>query len=861
MKKIYLTILMLVLVTNIINAQLASEPQDGSDMPPLFKCTEDAKICSDGSAVQRDPANNCEFKPCPIVACTEIYQPVCGQPPMPECPPGAYCKMVMPPPKTYSNMCELENAGAEFLYNGVCKTLNSCDDSDGGKNYFEKGTISSCPSSGLGACKSRTDICDEIVKTSESDAMPGREFLREHYCSNGEIDFLEYTCKNGCFDGACIKDQGVQVIYPNGGEELVKGKNYEIKWTGGHSDQTDPGERGIALKLVKAKDNTQVGWINFGGPAKGSYNWDPSKVMSSIYHGYNTDVPDGEYKIQALDYNHPDGEYQASDYSDKSFKIISQNSICKDSDDGKNYYKKGKTSYCPSSEYDACVSVTDYCSRKTLTEGYCDGNVKTVQYICPDGCVDGACVQQNDFSYSINTDKSVYLDGNTVKITGKVSGKTAAAKVKAIVLTPENNVHRVSMTKTICAVTDCALNSNDCNPLTICSYEGKYVIGSIYVIEVPEPEEDALVRQAEFTTESDATRAKSSVSLDKYLIVSTAVMNGDSKGDSANFYVESESCNTNNDCPQIQCIKAPCPYYECRDGDCVKYYSCTEEYSPVCGQPPMPKCSSEFGCAQVMPQPKTYSNMCELEKAHAEFLYKGECDAKSVCKDSDGGKNYYVKGTMTICPSSISDSDSNGDVFGCTTHYDYCSDNTLHEANCEVGSLTYSKYFCENGCNDGACKREIPVECKSDNDCPNLQCFKAPCPYYSCSNNVCELNEPIEECVEECRYKGTRSEGIYDSCTDELISYGCGNQECNGCTANGSCLNYGTRLAEGGEPRYCDILNTWLRQKEENIGCQNNYECESNSCLSGVCTDLKQELQETQSLVKKLFNWLKNLFG
>jgi hypothetical protein len=28
-------------------------------------CTEDAKICSDGSAVGRDPSNNCEFPACP----------------------------------------------------------------------------------------------------------------------------------------------------------------------------------------------------------------------------------------------------------------------------------------------------------------------------------------------------------------------------------------------------------------------------------------------------------------------------------------------------------------------------------------------------------------------------------------------------------------------------------------------------------------------------------------------------------------------------------------------------------------------------------------------------------------------------
>ncbi len=29
-------------------------------------CTQDAKLCPDGSSVGRDSYNNCEFKPCPI---------------------------------------------------------------------------------------------------------------------------------------------------------------------------------------------------------------------------------------------------------------------------------------------------------------------------------------------------------------------------------------------------------------------------------------------------------------------------------------------------------------------------------------------------------------------------------------------------------------------------------------------------------------------------------------------------------------------------------------------------------------------------------------------------------------------------
>jgi len=53
-------------------------------------CTQEAKLCPDGSAVGRNASKNCEFDACPSVgtlctpeqrnaqACTLIYSPVCG---------------------------------------------------------------------------------------------------------------------------------------------------------------------------------------------------------------------------------------------------------------------------------------------------------------------------------------------------------------------------------------------------------------------------------------------------------------------------------------------------------------------------------------------------------------------------------------------------------------------------------------------------------------------------------------------------------------------------------------------------------------------------------------------------------------
>ena len=57
-----------------------------------------------------------------FIACTLEYNPVCGQPPEPACRNAEpACMVPTPAPKTYSNTCFLNAAGATLLYGGQCK--------------------------------------------------------------------------------------------------------------------------------------------------------------------------------------------------------------------------------------------------------------------------------------------------------------------------------------------------------------------------------------------------------------------------------------------------------------------------------------------------------------------------------------------------------------------------------------------------------------------------------------------------------------------------------------------------------------------------------------------------------------------
>ena len=86
-----------------------------------------------------------------------------------------------------------------------------CLDPDGGKDYYEKGTVTE---RGL-----YTDFCED------------NDYLREYFCSTSDItshdpiteepiiihaDSIRYGCPNGCADGACIEAEAIPCIDPDG---------------------------------------------------------------------------------------------------------------------------------------------------------------------------------------------------------------------------------------------------------------------------------------------------------------------------------------------------------------------------------------------------------------------------------------------------------------------------------------------------------------------------------------------------------------------------------------------------------------------------------------------------------------------
>jgi hypothetical protein len=108
-------------------------------------CTQDARMCADGSSVGRDPNNNCEFRPCPVTptptTCTQTCaagtvnagQQVTGTLQNGTCViPANACGGTVPQPTTCTSTCPVgtANAGQQVtgnLVNGQCIVApNSC---------------------------------------------------------------------------------------------------------------------------------------------------------------------------------------------------------------------------------------------------------------------------------------------------------------------------------------------------------------------------------------------------------------------------------------------------------------------------------------------------------------------------------------------------------------------------------------------------------------------------------------------------------------------------------------------------------------------------------------------------------------
>jgi hypothetical protein len=249
---------------------------------------------------------------------------------------------------------------------------------------------------------------------------------------------------------------------------------------------------------------------------------------------------------------------------------------------------------------------------------------------------------------------------------------------------------------------------------------------------------------------------------------------------------------------------------------------------------------------------------------------------KKTCLDPDEGKNLLVQAhTYGFRSSYANDEDKRirtGGKDACT------SETKLVEHICNDNGFIQTLHIdCPNGCINGTCSnntkgfRYAYWECHNDEeqrfeddtsckppeiwhkyakDFCDSRCIDSPdgkkCGIKKYSINVgCYYRENVivEDEVED-ETEEDESEEIKEQ--DEIE----GIPVCtNSCPLDDKCYPFGYRRSGD----YCSDKGAFITQIESEANCENNFECQSNVCISGQCV--------SQNLMEKILNWFKRLFG
>ncbi len=263
----------------------------------------------------------------------------------------------------------------------------------------------------------------------------------------------------------------VVVVSPNGGETLRQENNYNITWS-----SNLPSNTYTVIKILRGDDSNGqgVGGTNIQGQVSlfvttntGSWNWKvPNPADIKCIN--RCTAPGNMFKVQIY---YPQNNDYTGDISDSYFTILDSNGnpqnvsfSCTEVGNVTDYYHQSKvviTGDSNSPYLDECL----YNSKVDKTYLYkyscgADGNVQSTQFICPNGCSNGACITQI-ISQCKDSD-----DGKNPTILGKAETQTGGQGDWCDYSKGENKIYEaycINQTDFAIELMDCPTDKPYCN--------------------------------------------------------------------------------------------------------------------------------------------------------------------------------------------------------------------------------------------------------------------------------------------------------------------------------------------------------------------------------------------------------------
>jgi antitoxin component YwqK of YwqJK toxin-antitoxin module len=236
------------------------------------------------------------------------------------------------------------------------------------------------------------DVCIE-----GNDQLQDNLYVVETICVDNKIanSALPYECPNGCSDGACIPTCGDGVC---SNEEKISTC----------FDDCGPNICGNGYCEKSDLDNSEMCEIDCGQNICGN-------GICDMYESSIIDI-DGNIIEENCFADCPNkcGDGTCSDGEQENCFVDCKffGSCFYDSDEGINYYERSMPLFEVDNVFYGVDSNLDFCSGNTLVEYYCnnEGGASSDFYDCPNGCSDGACIQEPKTCEEIEG-QHTYCDG------------------------------------------------------------------------------------------------------------------------------------------------------------------------------------------------------------------------------------------------------------------------------------------------------------------------------------------------------------------------------------------------------------------------------------------------------------------